>query len=58
MSQIEVTKISEYVAFGPPADSISVPKLSMYILLVPGDDGSVETSNRQGHVYAQKLARD
>ena len=58
MSQIEVTKLSEYVALGPLADSIAVTKLSIYVLLVPGDDGSGEdTGTRQAHVYSQKIER-
>lgn len=56
MSQIEVTKLTQFNVIGPPAGNISVPKLVMYALLTPGDDGS-EPASRQAHVYSQKIVR-
>lgn len=55
MSQVEVTKLNQHVAIGPPADTIAVPKLVMYVLMIPGD--SEDTSNRQGHVHTQIFRR-
>lgn len=55
--QVEVTKLTEFVVFGPPADHIAVSKLVMFAVLVPGDDGSDETPMRQVHVYSQKIRR-
>ena len=57
MSQIEVTKITQHVAIGPDDDEVSVSKLTMYVLLTPGDPTG-ETPSRQVHVYAQKIRRD
>lgn len=57
MSQIEVAKLAQFNVIGPPADNIAVSKLAMFVLLTPGDDGSVEPAQRQAHVYAQKIAR-
>lgn len=55
-NQLEVAKANQYVAIGPPADSISVSKLTMYVLLIPGD--GIETPPpRQAHVYSQKVRR-
>jgi hypothetical protein len=56
MSQIEVGKLTQFNVIGPPAGSISVTKLVMYALLVPGDGGG-EAPNRQAHVYSQKIRR-
>ena len=56
--QIEVTKLTEYVYFAPPADEIAVTKLVMFAWLVPGDDGSgPEPSARQGFCYGQRIRR-
>jgi hypothetical protein len=57
MSQIEVTKLTQFNVIGPPADHIAVPKLTMYVLLTPGDGGG-EAPARQAHVYSQKIRRD
>jgi hypothetical protein len=57
MSQIEVTKLTQFNVIGPPAGNISVPKLTMYVLLTPGDGGG-EAPARQAHVYSQKIRRD
>ena len=54
--QIEVAKLNQLVAIGPPADEIAVAKLVMHVLLVPGDSGP-DTSNRHGHVHAQIIRR-
>jgi hypothetical protein len=53
--QIEIPKLVEYIAIGPKSDEISVTKLVMYVLAIPGegDDGS----NKQGHVHAQIFKR-
>jgi hypothetical protein len=56
MSQIEVTKLTQFNVIGPPADNIAVSKLTMFLLLTPGDGG--EASPRQAHVYSQKIRRD
>ena len=53
--QVEVTKLNQSAVIGPTADSISVPKLMMYVLLVPGEGD--DTSNRQGHVHTQIITR-
>lgn len=57
--QIEVTKLTQYVAEGPPADNIAVTKLVMFAVLVPGEDGSggEDTSTRQGFCYGQRVRR-
>jgi hypothetical protein len=52
MSQIEVTKLVEYVAIGPNDDDVAVSKLVMYIWATP-DESAVDTTNRQGHVYSR-----
>jgi hypothetical protein len=57
MSQIEVTKVTQFNVVGPPADNISVSKVVMYLLLQPGDSGS-DIPQRQAHVYSQKIRRD
>jgi hypothetical protein len=54
MSQIETTKLVEYVALGPDSDEISVSKLVMYVLLVPGEDDGV-IPERQAHFYTQRI---
>lgn len=54
--QVEVTKLVQHVAIGPPADEVAVSKLVMYVVLQPGDD-SGETPSRQAHVYAQQFRR-
>lgn len=51
MSQIEVGKLTGWAAIGPSGE-VSVGKLVMYALLVPGESGP-DTSNKQGHVYVQ-----
>lgn len=55
-TQIEVTKLNQYAHIGQNAGEAAVTKLNMYARLTPG--GGVDTSNRQGHVYAQKIVRD
>ena len=57
MSQIEVPKLSAYIAIGAVPDSICVAKLSFYAVLVPGDDGGAEVPDRQGFCYAQRIGR-
>lgn len=57
MSQVQVPKISAYVAMGAPADNIVVTKLSLYVLMVPGDSPPDPTGTRQAHVYSQKFRR-
>jgi hypothetical protein len=52
--QIEVTKLNQTAVIGPTADSISVPKLVMYVLLEPG---AGDSGNRQGHVYSRVIVR-
>lgn len=52
MSQVEVSKLNELLAIGPDSDEAAVAKLSMLVLLTPGDDGG-ELPTRQAHVYAQ-----
>lgn len=56
MSQIQVPKLSAYVAHGPVDDTIMVPKLSIYLWLEPGDSGP-DTATRQGFAYAQQVRR-
>jgi hypothetical protein len=56
MSQIEVTKVVPYAMLGVTAGNISASKVVAYARLRPGDSG-VDDSNRQGHVYAQKIRR-
>lgn len=57
MSQVQVPKISTFMALGPEADSVVVTKLSTFMLLVPGDGGGDEVNTRQGYAYAQKIRR-
>jgi hypothetical protein len=56
MSQIQVTKLTQHVALGPPAGHIAIPKLVMHVIMVPGEDSGV-AEPRQAHVYAQKITR-
>ncbi len=56
MSQIEITKITQFNVIGPPADNIAVSKLTMFVLLQPGDGGD-DGATRQAHVYSQKIRR-
>lgn len=56
--QIEVSKVNSFVALGPPANNIAVSKVVMFVVLVPGEDGSAETPSRQGFCYGQRLERD
>lgn len=59
MSQIEVSKLTQFVTVGPDSDEIAVSKLAMFVLLVPGDPtGGEEAASRQVHVYSQKIRRD
>lgn len=53
-NQAEVTKLNQYVLIGPPADTVTVSKLVMYVLLTPGAGGD---DNRQGHTHAQIITR-
>lgn len=55
MSQIEVTKLTQYVAVGPAEGNVSVSNLVMYAVLVPGSDGA--TVSGKAAVYAQKIER-
>lgn len=55
MSRIETSKVATYVALGSEADKAAVSKLTVYALLVPGS--APDESNKQGHVYAIKVAR-
>jgi hypothetical protein len=55
-NQVEVAKLTQHTAIGPPADNIAVSKLVMFVLLVPGESGP-DTSNRQGHVHTQIIRR-
>lgn len=57
MSRAEVSKLTEYVALGPPADVAAVSKLVMYVVLVPGVDEGVTPAATQTHIYAQKIGR-
>lgn len=57
MSQVQVPKLSAYIAHGPIDDAIMVPKLSIYLWLEPGDDGSAETPSRQSYGYVQRIRR-
>ncbi len=56
MSQIEVGKLTQFNLIGPPSGNIAASKLTMHVLLIPGDGGD-DGSTRQAHVYAQKIAR-
>ena len=56
MSQIEVTKLTQTGLVGPTDGHASASKVTMYVLLTPGDGGDDEVS-RQAHVYAQKVIR-
>ena len=53
--QVEVAKLVSYVTTGAPVDNVSVSKLVMYVLAVPGDGD--DTSNRQGHVHTRIIRR-
>ena len=55
MSQVEVSKVTQFIALGPDSDEIAVTKLSMFVLLVPGDGG--DPPPRQAFTYAQKIRR-
>jgi hypothetical protein len=55
-NEIDVSKVIEFVSLGPPTDNISTSKVTMYVLLAPGSDGSVALT--QAHVYSQKIRRD
>ena len=52
--QVQVTKLNQYAGIGPTVDSVSVPKLVMYVALYPGEGAS---SNAQGHVHTQIITR-
>ena len=55
--QIEVSKLTEYTFYGPEAAEAAVSKLVMFAWLTPGEDESVEPSNRQGFCYGQRIRR-
>ncbi len=57
MSQIEVSKITQFAVIGTESNEASVSKLVMFVLLSPGDPTG-ETPARQTHVYSQKIRRD
>ena len=58
MSQIQVPKLNSYTAIGPDDTSVTITKLNMYVLAVPGDDtGEAETVNRQAYGYVQRIRR-
>lgn len=58
MSQIEVSRISEFVAVGSPAGHVNVSRMSIYAIMKPGeDDGGEATANRQSFVYGQRIRR-
>lgn len=54
--RIEISKLTEFVALGPPPDTIAVSKMLMFVLLTPGSDGPAPSVG-QGFVYAQKVPR-
>lgn len=56
MSQIQVPRLSGYIALGPDNASAVVTRMSIYVLLVPGDDGG-EVPARQGFCYGQRVRR-
>jgi hypothetical protein len=56
--RLEVSKLTQFVALGPPADNLAVTKLTMLLVLAPGDDGSGgEAADGQAHVYTQRIRR-
>lgn len=55
MSQIEVTKLTQEQLIAAPAGHITVPKVTMFLLLQPGDGGGPD--ERQVHVFSRKIAR-
>lgn len=55
--RIDVSKLTEFVALGAPANTVAVSKLVMFVILEPGDDGGAVSGARVSHVYAQKLRR-
>jgi hypothetical protein len=54
-AQIEVPKLNLYGLTGTDSDEASVPKLNMYVVLVPGEGD--DSSNRQGHVHSRIIVR-
>lgn len=56
MSQVEVTKVHGWVAYGPEPDVLTVTKVHGWVLLVPGDDTG-DTAVRQGFCYGQRITR-
>lgn len=56
MTQILVPKVGQSVLIGPDGDEASVPKLNMYVLLIPGEP-SGEEPNRQAHVHTRIIKR-
>ena len=55
MSRVEISKLNEFIALGPPAGTVAVSKLNIYIILEPGDDGSVVPAAKQGFCYGQRI---
>ena len=53
--QVEAPKLVKYVVTGSDADEASVTKVTLYLVLVPGE--GEDDSNRQGHVYSQIITR-
>lgn len=53
-NQVEVPKLTSEALVGPPEDTISVPKLVMYVLLTPGSGAE---NAGQGHVHTQVIVR-
>lgn len=56
MTQIQGTKLNQSVAIGP-SGMVSVPKLVMSVLLIPGTDSGDDGQVRQAHVYSQIIRR-
>lgn len=54
MSRIDVTKVHSTVALGPPEDVVTVPKVTIYFLLEPGE-GEIEPTPKQGHLHVQVI---
>lgn len=55
-AQIETSKVVQYVVIGSADDSSSASKVTMWLILEPGEIEAGDTT-RQGHVSSQIIRR-
>jgi hypothetical protein len=55
-NRVELSRLTSYSVFGK-GNAVSIPRLTAYLILDPGDEDPGTAGQRQSHVYAQILRR-